>query len=211
MKYTIKEKSGMVILFLIAILYKIIAFLVSNKSIFLMIILISLAIITRKSIMILLFLYSVLPFIVNKVLYKEINDYIIINRFTGNIYMNAKLGKKHFKTSSNIVLLRKLCKGFEAGLMLIPDKIKNNIFLKRKETFTVKTHEAIFAVINQKYNINQNSYEIIKKGIVTEKLFLYKMRDIFDYNKYKKLIAKSNKYKIIINIKDIREILSCSK
>jgi len=210
MKCSFKEKIGMIKLFLIAIFLRTLAIIVSNKSILLTVMLIALAFITRKLIIIVLIYYIVSIYIFNKVIYRELNDYLIINRYSGTIHMNMKLDKKYFETNNDLLVLRNLCRGFEAGLLLIPDKIRNNIFLKRKKVFKLNTHEAIFRVIDEKYNLDKNSYKIIKKGIVCEKLLLCNLRDIFVRDKYKKLIDKSNKYKIIINIKDIREILSYS-
>lgn len=178
---TIKEKLGMTILFLIAILYKLTFFIYLK-----------------------LFLRKDKYREIKKI--KEINDYIVICGGK-TIHMNPKIAKIQFKSSSDLGKLNELCDGFVDGLKQISSEVDTNSLLIGSDNYTVITHEVIFKNISRKYIIDKKYYEIIGNKFVKERLLLTNLKDIFNHKKYIKLKARKDKYKITINIKDINCIL----
>lgn len=178
---TIKEKLGMIILFLIAILYKLTFFIYLK-----------------------LFLRKDKYREIKKI--KEINDYIVI--CGGNtIHMNPKVARKQFKSSCDLGKLNELCDGFVDGLKQISSEVDTNSLPIGSDNYTVITHEVIFKNISRKYIIDKKYYKIIGNKFVKERLLLINLKDIFNHKKYIRLKDKKDKYKITINIKDINCIL----
>ena len=149
-----------------------------------------------------LFIYIILCIFVI-IVYKNMNEYICINIFTGSIHM--RYCNYTSKEKSDIEIMNELSTEFLNGLKKIPKKTRFCPFRAYKKCVVTNTHSLVVRRIEKVYGKDKFTKKLLKKGIVEEKLFKYNLNDIKNISDAKiELILKPTfKYKVKIEIKDI--------
>lgn len=174
---------------------------------------------TRLGIFQLLFgIFICLYAIIGFTMFFKINDFTIINIYTGCLHMKSNEGKEKLRsTKNNIAILDSLMDEFIDAIYLVPQKTKYCPFRIYKKEIYTKTHEVIVKkaekIIKSKGIINPFQKIYIGEKAIKEKLFKYSYREISNLDETKKsdkrviegLNKKSKEYKIIIQIADIEK------
>ncbi|ERI92148.1 hypothetical protein HMPREF1982_02689 [Clostridiales bacterium oral taxon 876 str. F0540] len=133
-----------------------------------------------------------------KLIYKPMNDFVAVNRFTGEISMRTALSKNVFKNcKNNNERLDLLCRGFIQGIQLIPSK------MRFRDKFYTVTNKSVLDKCEK--NFKNIKVDKLKRKIIIEKLFFYSIKDIWNSQKYRFLIMKQSKYNIKFSKGDINK------
>lgn len=201
-------RLGMIRLSLIAIIYRAIYFVTTLRGFVICLFLATISWFSESNVLTnMIFVFSgyfIVIFVVNKVIHLEINDYILVNRLRGSIHMNFKTHIKYLKSDNDAVNLKELYRNFINGIYEIPSKTKYSPLLRSRKKYYTKTHEAIFKIASKEYKLTENDYELLKDSIIREKIIMKPIKMIFDEKQYKWFMRKTKKYKIYINMDDVK-------
>ncbi len=145
-----------------------------------------------------------------KILYIELNEFTIINRFTGNIHMNTFTDfKKQFKHIKHGKKMQYITEKFIDGCMNIPNIALKDPFLKKRRIFHTTTHEGVYIVMLKLIphdKLNKLTIKPLKEKIEGSKFIVADKEELSQKHHLRRLLKPVMHYKISADINTIIEL-----
>lgn len=118
-------------------------------------------------------------FAIFKYLNMPVDKFLVISRLRKSVHMNPFLDYMKFCKHNPNRKGEVLAEGYINELLMIPDIISKDIFLKHVKILKVKTHQDMFNAITKRIPLDRSLYkELEKKKPVYEKMYLCSLKQI---------------------------------
>lgn len=145
-----------------------------------------------------------------KILYTELNEFTIINRFTGNIHMNTFTDfKKQLEYIEHRNKTQYITEKFIDGFMNIPSIALKDPLLKKRRIFHTTTHKGIYIAMLKlipQDKLNKLTIKPLKEKIEGSKFIVADKEKLSQKHHLYRLLKPVMHYKISADIDTIMEL-----